>query len=270
MRPTLLNPFKHLITMKRILTILTAFTAASLFADTARAVETDVVVRVRSKDAKFIGTSMGGCLITIKKASTGELLASGKTAGSTGNTDLIMKSAHERGKPISDPKAGKFTATLDLEEPMLVEISASGPLAQRQAGSRVSVTQWILPGKPITAGDAIMLEMPGFVVDVLGPPAHVKLAGAPQKILIKANVTMMCGCPTEPGGIWDTTKFQVEAIVKKDGKALKTVALNYAGKTSQFSADFNAESTGVYEFIVTAYNSSNGNTGVDSTTVVIK
>ena len=254
--------------MKR--TIVNTILAAALIATNALAVDTDVTIRVRSKDAKFIGTSMGGCLITIKDSATGELLASGKTAGTTGDTDLIMKSDHQRGKPISDPKAGKFTATLDIDEPTLVEIAASGPLAQRQATSRVSITQWILPGKPITAGDAIMLEMPGFIVDVLGPPTHIKLSGAPQKLAIKANITMMCGCPTEPGGIWDADKFEVRAIVKKDGKKIDTIDLKFAGKTSQYAAEYNAESTGAYEIIVTAYDPSNGNTGLDSTTVVIK
>ena len=254
--------------MKKI--IITTLLAAAITAGCVHAVDTDVIVRVRSKDAKFIGTSMGGCLITIKDTATGELLASGKTAGSTGDTDLLMKSDHQRGKALSDLKAGKFTATLDIDEPTLVEIAASGPLAQRQATSRVSLTQWILPGKPITAGDAIMLEMPGFVVDVLGPPAHIKLAGAPQKITIKANVTMMCGCPTEPDGIWDTNKFEVQATIKKDGKKLSTVDLKFAGQTSQFAAELTAEPPGAYEIIVSAYNPSNGNTGVDSTSVVIK
>lgn len=46
---------------------------------------TKITVRAKAKDAKFIGTSVGGALILIRNADTGELLASGRTEGSTGN-----------------------------------------------------------------------------------------------------------------------------------------------------------------------------------------
>ncbi|OAG27278.1 hypothetical protein [Thermodesulfatator autotrophicus] len=152
---------------------------------------TRIVVRVKTKDAKFLGSSMGGALVTIKNVLTGEILAQGKTVGSTGNTKLIMKTPHQRGVPISDDKAAKFVAEIDIDEPTLIEVSAYGPLAQRQAANKVSATQWVVPGKHIDQGDAFMLELPGLVVDVLDPPAHIKLKGTPQQIALKANVTMM-------------------------------------------------------------------------------
>jgi hypothetical protein len=49
----------------------------------------------------------------------------------------------------------------------------------------------VVPGKHITGGDAWMLELPGFVVDVLAPPTHVSLKGVPYTVTLKANVTMM-------------------------------------------------------------------------------
>ena len=52
---------------------LAAFSAA------AHAEATDIVVRVLSKDAKFIGTSMGGMRVTLRDAHTGEILATGLT-----------------------------------------------------------------------------------------------------------------------------------------------------------------------------------------------
>ena len=60
--------------------------------------------------------------------------------------------------------------------------------------------------------------MPGLVVDVLSPPAHIKLSGPPQTIQLRANVTMMCGCPLAPDGLWDAKEFEIRAIVKRDGK----------------------------------------------------
>lgn len=37
-------------------------------------------------------------------------------------------------------------------------------LAQQQSMNFVSSTQWVLPSKHITGGDAWMLELPGFAV----------------------------------------------------------------------------------------------------------
>ncbi len=153
------------------------------------AVPTHITVKVKTKDAKFMGSSMGGALVTITNADTGELLAKGVTSGSTGNTKLIMKSPWTRGVPISTG-AAEFKATIDIDEPTLVQVTAYGPLAQRQSANRISVTQWVVPGKDITNGDAFMLEMPGLVVDVLSPPTHIKYKGATQ-VPIKVNVAMM-------------------------------------------------------------------------------
>ena len=60
-------------------------------------------MRVKTKAAKFLGTSMGGTRITVKDAQTGKLLAKGGgTEGGTGNTTLIMKTPPAQGIPISD------------------------------------------------------------------------------------------------------------------------------------------------------------------------
>jgi hypothetical protein len=104
-----------------------------LAAPAALAVPTHITVRVQTKDAKFLGTSMGGALITIKDAHTGEVLTTGRTAGGTGNTTHIMKTPVTRGVPLSDDTAAKFSTTLDLDEPRLIEVTAYGPLANRQA-----------------------------------------------------------------------------------------------------------------------------------------
>jgi hypothetical protein len=155
------------------------------------AVPTEITVRVKTKDAKFLGNLMGGASVSIKDAQTGELLAKGLTTGGTGNTGRIMKTPVARGVPISDESAAKFTATIDINEPRLIEVTAYGPLVNLQAANKVSATQWVVPGKHITGGDAWMLELPGFVVDVIAPPAPATLKGVPQDVTIKANVVMM-------------------------------------------------------------------------------
>jgi len=159
-------------------------------ATTAMAMPTTVKVSVKTKDAKFMGTSMGGALVILKNADTGEVLAKGLTSGGTGNTNLIMKTPVARGAAITDEKTANFTATIDIDQPTLVELSAYGPMAQRQAANRVSVTQWVVPGKDITGGDGWLVEIPGFVVNILAPATHVKLKGK-QDVVIKANLAMM-------------------------------------------------------------------------------
>lgn len=243
--------------------------AIFFLAETCGADSTNITVRVISKDAKFIGSSMGGVLITLRDAQTGELLASGKTQGSTGDINRIFKEDYRRGTPLSSKGSAKFSATLDLSEPRLLEVSAYGPMAQLQSANRVSATQWVVPGKHLAGGDGWLLEMPGFVVDVLEPPAPLKLKGTPQMVKLKANVTMMCGCPIKPDGLWDANRLEVKALVKRNGKPTETETLSFAGSASLFSGTVKVKKPGVYEVMVYAYDPNNGNTGVDSVTFMV-
>jgi hypothetical protein len=240
-----------------------------LAATSAQAVPTQITVRVKAKDAKFVGTSMGGVLITVRDVQTGELLAKGYTAGGTGSTDKIMKTSTMRGIPLSDESTAKFMATIDITEPTQIEVTAYGPSAGLQSANKVSATQWVVPGKNITEGDAWLMEMPGFIVDVLAPPAHLELRGAPQVVTIKANITMMCGCPITPGGIWDANKIEVKALLKKDGQQVGVLPMQYAGLPSQFLGIWNIQDTGVYEATVYAYDAATGNTGINTVTFTV-
>ena len=103
----------------------------------ALAEPTDVVVRVISQDAKFIGDQMGGARIVLRDAETGQVLADGITTGGTGNTKQIMESTGR--SPIrATPDAAAFTTQLDLSQPTRVTAEVFGPLAQMQASSRVT------------------------------------------------------------------------------------------------------------------------------------
>lgn len=237
-------------------------------APVAQAEPTDVVVRVISRDAKFIGTSMGGMRVILRDAHTGEVLATGVTKGGTGNTKRIMHTDGGRRAQMADPSSAKFATTIDLAEPRLVEVEAYGPLAQPQSAQRVLATQWIIPGRGHAGGDGWVLELPGFVVDVLAPPAHVKLKGQ-SMVDVRANVIMMCGCPIEPGGLWDANKYEVQAIVHRNDKLVGRIPLTYAGQTSQFAANVPIEGPGTYNVVVYAFDPANGNTGLDRTTFVV-
>ncbi|MDF1826233.1 MAG: hypothetical protein P1U68_16420 [Verrucomicrobiales bacterium] len=231
---------------------------------------TKVDVRVISQGAKFIGSSMGGCMITIRDLETGELLAKGTTAGGTGDTELIMKAQNLTHAPVSTEDSAVFSAALDIDEPTHILVTATGPRAQKQGENLVSASQWIVPGKHVTGGDAFLLKLRGFIVDIKTPPTHVKITETPVTIHLSANVTMMCGCPIEPGGTWDADKIELTARVKHDGKLLNTIPLKYAGETSQFATDFEVSEKGLYEATVFAYDPVDGNTGIDKVTWLLK
>ena len=237
---------------------------------TAKAEPTEITVRVLSKDAKFIGSGMGGMRITLRDAQTGELLTTGLIAGGTGDTKRIMQASDGRRAGMSDKSAAKFVAVLDLNEPRMIEVEAFGPLGQPQAAHRVASTQWVVPGRHVSGGDGWVLELPGFVVDVLAPAAAIKLGKNASKVDLRANVVMMCGCPIEPRGMWDANSYEVKAIVKRNGEAAGTYDLSYAGETSQFSGAVPVSGPGAYEVIVYAYDRANGNTGLDRTTFIVE
>jgi hypothetical protein len=243
--------------------------AAALVAGQAVLAEpTEIIVRVLSQDAKFIGTSMGGMRVTLRDAHSGEILASGVTQGGTGDTKRIMHESGGRRAQLADASTAKFVATLDLEAPRLIEVEAFGPLAQAQGAHRLVSSQWVIPGKHISGGDGWLLVLPGFVVDVLAPPAHIKLDKSTAKVDLRANVIMMCGCPIEPNGLWDANKYEVKAIVSRNGVPAGTYALAYAGETSQFAGSVPVTGPGAYEIIVYAHDPINGNTGLDRTTFI--
>tara|TARA_R110000868_G_scaffold109769_4_gene298057 strand:+ start:2747 stop:3529 length:783 start_codon:yes stop_codon:yes gene_type:complete len=225
---------------------------------------TNIVVRVISRDAKFIGTSMGGAQVILRDAKTGEVFAEGKTSGGTGDTERLMKTNQSRRDTLSSEGAAEYSITLDLNEPRLVEVVAVGPLVAQENANRVSATQWVIPGKHLTGGDGWVLELPGFFIDIQDIPAELKMGGAAQRIEVRADVKMMCGCPIEPGGMWDADHYEIKAQLKTNGQVLGETALTYAGTPSQFLGSFEVAMSGSYEIAVYAYDSHNGNTGLDT------
>jgi len=235
----------------------------------ALAEPTEITVRVIGKDSKFVGSSMGGARVIVRDAQTGEILSSGVTKGSTGDTKRIMAPEGGPRAVRATEDAAKFVATIDLDAPRLIEVEAYGPLAQAQAAHRVSSTQWVVPGRNVSGGDGWVLELPGYVVDVLAPPAHVNLPPETTKVELRANVALMCGCPITPGGLWDADKLEVKALVKRNGEALPPVDLKFAGEASQFAGSVPVFGAGLYDVTVYAYNPANGNTGIDRTTFIV-
>ncbi|WP_031427615.1 hypothetical protein [Flavimarina sp. Hel_I_48] len=228
--------------------------------------KTSITVRAQAKDAKFIGTSIGGAQIMIKNAHSGEILAEGFTSGSTGDTEKILKSPYKRNERITDETTAGFTAVLDLDKPVFVTVEAYAPVLKKQAAVLSSTQLWLIPGKNID-GEGLILQIPGFVVDILSPQTHEGLS-ADNEIEIKANVVMMCGCPTSPDGTWDSNQYEVSALITNEAGKTKEVPLKFADKTSTFAASTSLEK-GYYQLSVYAYDPITGNTGLDQTAFIV-
>ncbi len=224
----------------------------------ADATPTDITVRVLSRDAKFIGSKMGGLEITLTDTSSGKVLASGRIEGGTGDTDTIMRRPRERGASLSTEDSARFDVTLDLDVPTLVEVAVRGPASPRSATLEVSSRQWVLPGKDITAGDGWLLEMRGLAVAVW--LVETREGNEPA---IGATVTMLCGCPLTPGGLWDSNDVEIWAEFEASAGDAVRVPLRYADTPSEFIADVFPDGPGPREIRVFAYQKSTGNSGFD-------
>lgn len=233
--------------------------ALSLLASpvSAQAVPTRLLVRVLAHDAKIIGSGVGGAKITVRDAHTGEVLASGLQEGGTGNTDVIMRTPWTRGAPLFDMEGtGSWLTTLDLAEPTLVEVVAEGPMGFEETAQRGSKTLLMVPGRDVV-GEGLVVELNGFTVVIESPEAE-----AGRTMDVRAKVTMLCGCPTEPGGLWDSDRFEVLARLVRDGKVVAESTLTFAGETSYYSGHVTAPEPGAYELQVLALDPARANNGM--------
>ncbi|HLT93657.1 MAG TPA: hypothetical protein VKZ56_03805 [Membranihabitans sp.] len=231
--------------------------------------ETSVVVRVLAKDAKWIGNSMGGVEIAIKDLMTGELLAFGRTVGETGNTDLLVLQDKKRYGTLSTPGSAAFKANLTLHKPVFVEVTAT--FRSAYSGMPVSASQqrWLIPGKPLS-DDGIVIELPGFAMRINHPMPHqtVSLENK-EEVRIDLFMIMLCGCPIESGGTWDSDSMEIEAMIYQDEKWIRNIPFTHRS-TNHFTADLSTLSIGSYQVFVSAYDPRSGNTGVEKIQVTIR
>lgn len=72
-----------------------------------------------------------------------------------------------------------------------------------------------------------------------------------------------------PGGLWDSRKYEIKALVKYKGEIKDAAALDYAGP-STFQKELTVGIRGDYEVIVYAFDPLTGNTGVDKVKVKVE
>lgn len=212
---------------------------------------TRIVTHVVTHDAKLIGSAVGGVRVTIREAATGRILAEGRHDGGTGDTRLIMQEPRKRGQAVFTAGDGaKFETSITLSEPTMVEVTAEGPLNYPDQMARTSKRLWLFPGRDVT-GDGIVLEMHGYVIDLLAPDTTATI-GASSKITVRARVRMLCSCPTQPGGMWEVSDLVVRLV--RDGKIYREQKLSYANEASTYAAEFDAPEAGSYALEVLAAN----------------
>ncbi len=153
-------------------------------------ITTKVTVRVVSKDAKIIGSGVGGAFVRIKNLETGEVLAEGKQEGGTGDTDRIMVQPRRRGETLyGTPDGAFFQAEISLDKPTQVEVYAEAPLAYPQSIQKGSKTLTLIPGKNIL-GEGVILELSGLIVNILSPSPQKSLKKG-EGALVRAEVRML-------------------------------------------------------------------------------
>jgi hypothetical protein len=155
----------------------------------AEQVPTRLRVRVVSRDAKVVGTGVGGASVTIRNLETGAILAKGIQLGKTGDTDKIMVQPRERFATVYDTEgAAFFETTLMLERATPVQVTAEGPLGYPQALQSSSKTLLLVPGKDVL-GEGLLLELNGFIVQILAPEDGRELS-AGFSTTVRAKMTM--------------------------------------------------------------------------------
>ena len=224
-------------------------------------VPTRDVVRAVSTDAKIIGSGVGGARVMIRDAVTGQILASGVQSGGTGDTGAIM-GERARGAHVFDTDgAGAFEATLDLTAPTQVVIEAEGPLGAEHALQRASTTLLLVPGHDIV-GNGVVLTLHGFTVEVVDAPASGR-PGEPMDLV--ARVTMLCGCPTEPGGMWDADRYDLEVALVQGERVVATAPLTWSGERSVYDGSIvvpDGTRAGDYALRIVAVDAERANAGM--------
>lgn len=226
---------------------------------------TRLLVHVVTHDAKLIGTSVGGVRVTVREVASGRELASGLHLGPTGNTPRIMQEPRARGDSLFAGREGaSFQATLPLTVPTLVDVTAEGPL--EYPDQQVSTTKRLLlvPGQEVT-GDGVVLEMHGYLLDVLAPDTTSAIASGSE---VRARVRMLCSCPTTPTGMWQVE--QLTARLRQGDAVMGEVSLAYADEASTYQARLPRVPAGQYTLEIVAASPGSATFGMVRRTITVR
>lgn len=224
-------------------------------ADTTR-----LVVRAVAADAKVIGSGVGGARVTVEDAASGKVLAEGVQRGGTGDTEAIVRRPHARGEAVYGGEGtAAFTADLALDRPTRVRVTVEGPLdAPATSRQRATRTIWMVPGRDVD-GEGLVLTLHGFLVEVLDVVSTGSAGDG--ELEVTARVRMMCGCPTRPGGLWDSDRYAIAARLVRDGEVVAESPMAFSGRESVFRARLPTPGEGSTSVEVVVTDTERANTG---------
>lgn len=233
--------------------------------------DVDFKITVRAHDGQFIGTSMGGAHVVIRDRRNGDILIDGITYGGTGDRKTIMEDGHKRDAVLVGDDTANMQFSLALFEPTPVTISVTAPVAQAQSAVTVSADYTLIPGKDYTTGNGILIDVPGFVVDVTNPPiaSHMKL-DADKAIPVEADIAKLCGCKIDDQTPWPPERYEVDAHIYKDTTFITSVKMNHGDQPGKYMANLKMPVAGTYRIIVSAFDPQTKEGGTDSTTITIE
>jgi hypothetical protein len=200
-------------------------------------VSTTVLVRVVAHGSLVLGREVGGARVTITDVATGRILATGVQQGEAGDQNQIMRTPRLMEEPVySSRPSASFSATLDLDRPTLVEISAEGPLAYPAAAQRASKTVLLIPGHDLT-NDGIVLHLYGYIVQIESPTPGEPLI-AKEDVTLRASIRTLSGAPVRPHGDWDSRKMHIYGEVVIGDRVVERLQMFHVGLQSSFEAPF--------------------------------
>lgn len=238
------------------------FLAGALAVAAQEAISTKLVVRVVANDAKIIGSGVGGAYVVVRNAETGKVLAEGLQEGGTGNTGRIMGTRERHATVFDTEGAAAFRAEVPLSRPTVVEVEAHGPLGAPHATRRGTTTLLMIPGEDLV-GEGVVVNLNGFTVELLSPAGELFEATSGEAFAVRAKVTMLCGCPTEPGGMWNSDEYDIRAQWVRDGTVVAEIPLTFAGTPSEYAGAIAAPAEpGAVTLRVLAVDRARANTGM--------
>lgn len=91
-----------------------------------------------------------------------------------------------------------------------------------------------------------------------------------MRMLGQQRRTMLCGCPIEPGGLWDADEMRITVRLFRDGRTVDQADLTWSGEASTFTGSLEADRPGRYRIELLALQPAAGNFGHATRTVVVR
>lgn len=198
---------------------------------------TTILVRAVAHGSMVLGKEVGGARITITDVASGQILASGLQQGEPGDQNQIMRTPRLMEEPLYSSRASaSFTATLELTHPILVDITAEGPLAYPASSQRVSKRVWLIPGHDLT-NDGIVLALYGYIVKIEHPKPNDPLI-AKNDVTLRASIRTLSGALVRPHGDWDSRKIHIYSELLIGNRILERLQMFYSEERTGFEAPF--------------------------------